>query len=142
MRITKSFLILGIIGLVLISGCNNNVDVFTPTLSDGLIENTPAIANGSTTFTYALKANNYDGSYTTTLTLNSTSLEVALAIGNYSLGRIIIDMYNQDNINIFHGNYAEGVALTKNFTTETFAKRIELTLTKVSASVSLVIKAK
>ncbi|MFA5804558.1 MAG: hypothetical protein WC879_07925 [Melioribacteraceae bacterium] len=111
-------------------------------LSDGLIENTPAIVNGSTSFTYALKANNYDGSYNNTLTLNSKSLEVVVAIGNYSLGRVIIDMYNEDNINIFHGDYVEGVALSQSFNSETFAKKIQLTLTKVTASVSLVIKAK
>jgi len=128
--------------LILVSGCNNNVEVITPTLSDGLIENTPAIVNESTSFSYALKANNYDGSYTNSLILNSKSLEVAVAIGNYSLGRVIIDMYNEDNINIFHGNYIEGVALTQSLTTETFAKKIQLTLTKVTASVSLVIKAK
>ncbi len=128
--------------MILVSGCNNNVEVITPTLSDGLIENTPAIVNESTSFSYALKANNYDGSYTNSLILNSKSLEVAVAIGNYSLGRVIIDMYNEDNINIFHGNYIEGVALTQSLTTETFAKKIQLTLTKVTASVSLVIKAK
>ena len=142
MRITKLFLFIGIVGLILVSGCNNSVEVTTPTLSDGLIENTPAIVNGSTSFTYALKAKNYDGSYTNTLILNSKSLEVVVAIGNYSLGRVIIDMYNEDNINIFHGNYIEGVALTQSLTTETFAKKIQLTLTKVTASVSLVIKAK
>ncbi len=142
MKIPKAFLFLGICGLILISGCNNNVDVFTPTLSDGLIENTPAIVNGSTSFTYALKANNYDGNYNNTLILNSKYLEASLAIGNYSLGRVIIDIYNEDNINIFHGNYIEGVALTQIISTETFAKRIELTLTKVTASVSLAVKVK
>ena len=142
MKIQKAFLILGICGLIFISGCNNNVEVFTPTLSDGLIENTPAIANGSMSFTYALKANNFDGNYNNALTLNSKSLEIVIAIGNYSLGRIIIDIYNEDNINIFHGNYTEGVAITQSFTTETFAKRIELTLIKVTASVSLAVKAK
>lgn len=142
MKIPKAFSILGICGLILLSGCNNNVDVFIPTLSDGLIENTPAIVNGSTSFSYALKAYNYDGSYNNTLTLNSKSLEISLAIGNYSLGRVIIDIYNEDNINIFHGNYIEGVASTQTITTETFAKRIELTLTKVTASVALSVKTK
>ncbi len=142
MKIPKAFLILGICGLILFSGCNNNVEVFTPTLSDGLIQNTPAIVNGSTSFSYALKAFNYDGNYNNALTLNSKSLEIVIAIGSYSLGRIIIDVYNEDNINIFHGNYIEGVSLTQNITTETFAKRIELTFTKVTASVSLAVKAK
>jgi hypothetical protein len=142
MRITKLFLFIGIVGLILVSGCNNSVEVATPTLSDGLIENTPAIVNGSTSFSYALKAKNYDGSYDNTLTLNSNSLEVTVAIGNYSLGRVKIDMYNEDNINIFHGDYVEGVALSQSFNSETLAKKIELTLTKVTASVSLVIKAK
>lgn len=142
MRITKIFLCVGIAGLIFISGCNNNVEVITPTLTDGLIENTPAIVNSTGSFTYAIKAYNYEGSYTNTLILNSLSLEVVLAIGNYSLGRVIIDMYNEDNINIFHGNYTEGIALTQTLTTETPAKKIQLTLTRVSASISLVIKAK
>lgn len=128
--------------MILVSGCNNNVEVATLTESDGLIENTPAIVNGSISFSYALKANNYDGSFDYTLTLNSTSLDVALAIDNYTLGGIIIEMYNKDNIKIFQGNYIEGVALVQGVTSETLPSKIHFTLTKVSASVSLAIKAK
>ena len=142
MRIAKLFFFIGIVGLILVSGCSNNVEVAALTETNGLIENTPSIVNKQNTFTYAVKANNYDGNYDNTLTLNSKSLEAVITIANYSLGRVIIDMYNEDNINIFHGNYIEGVTLTQTLTTETFAKKIQLTLTKVSASVSLAIKAK
>ncbi|MCX6175345.1 MAG: hypothetical protein NTZ27_11385 [Ignavibacteriales bacterium] len=142
MRITKSFLILGIAGLILVSGCNNNVDLVTPSLSDSLIENTPAIVNKQDNFTFAVKAKNYDETSDYTLTLNSTNLDVALAVGNYTLGRIVIEIYNKDNIKIFQGNYVGGVALVQGVTSETFPTKIHFTLTKVSASVSLAIKTK
>jgi len=142
MRIAKLFFFIGIVGLILVSGCSNNVEVAALTETNGLIENTPSIVNKQNTFTYAVKANNYDGNYDNTLTLNSKSLEAVITIANYSLGRVIIDMYNEDNINIFHGNYIEGVVLTQSFTMETSAKKIQLTLTKVTASVSVVIKTK
>ncbi|MFA5804559.1 MAG: hypothetical protein WC879_07930 [Melioribacteraceae bacterium] len=32
MRISKLFLFIGIVGLILVSGCNNSVEVATPTL--------------------------------------------------------------------------------------------------------------
>jgi len=142
MRITKSFLILGIVGLILLYGCNNNVDLVTPSLSDSLIENTPAIVNKQDNFTFAVKAKNYDETSDYTLTLNSKILEVAFTIGNYSSGSIVIDIYNQGNNKIFQGNYVGGVTLVQGVTTETFPTKIHFTLTKVSASVSLAIKAK
>ena len=113
MRITKSFLILGLVGLMLVSGCNDKIDLVTPSLSDSLIENTPAIVNKQDNFTFAVKAKNYDETSDYTLTLNSKILEVAFTIGNYSSGSVVIDIYNQGNNKIFQGNYVGALLWSK-----------------------------